>query len=135
MSFIDRKGKGGYHIEILTNGNDDDRRHRSRCIYYKDKNSNLCTWYNGSCRGSAHCLLYKEKAFEETKNTESKAVSARFRAGKLFPVDSRVEHKTFGMGTVKQVEDNGKILVLFDNGKEVMLSAEVCAKSGFLKRL
>ena len=134
MSLIDRKGTGGYHIEILTNGNDD-RRHRSRCIYYKDKNKNHCAWYNSHCRGSAHCQLYKEKAVDENKKTDNKAVSARFKAGKLFPVDSRVEHKTFGIGTVKQVEDNGKILVRFDNGKEATLSADACDKSGFLKRI
>ncbi len=46
-----------WHIEQLKKSEDDDRRHRSRCIHYERKR---CHLYCGNCLGSSHCRYYRE---------------------------------------------------------------------------
>lgn len=55
------KGKnlGGFHTEYLHKRNNEERRHRSRCIHRKSID-NFCTYYYRKCFGSVHCEAYKE---------------------------------------------------------------------------
>ncbi len=48
-----------WHVEVLRMDEIDDRRHRSRCVYYV-KTDKYCVQYIGRCRGSAHCPYYEE---------------------------------------------------------------------------
>lgn len=50
-----------WHIEVIGNSEDDDRRHRSRCSFYTEKKTSYCNYYKERCRGAAHCLAYREK--------------------------------------------------------------------------
>ncbi len=47
-----------WHVETLRRSEDDQKRHRSRCKYYK---KGRCLKYNFRCFGSAHCDVYEEK--------------------------------------------------------------------------
>lgn len=46
-----------WHVETIKKEENDDRRHKSRCKYYKN---NHCIYYNRICTGSAHCDIYSE---------------------------------------------------------------------------
>ena len=50
-----------WHIEIL--GPTDERRHNTRCIYFRHirQRSGNCSIKGHKCTGSAHCDYYKEK--------------------------------------------------------------------------
>lgn len=54
-----------YHLSYLKMDEDDERRHRSRCRHYIEKNS--CEYYS-RCIGSSHCTYYKEKEFKDLEN-------------------------------------------------------------------
>ena len=57
-----------WHTEVLRMGEFDSRRHRSRCIYYR-REGKFCTFFNGACRGSAHCDVYSEtKPYGSVRN-------------------------------------------------------------------
>lgn len=50
-----------WHIEKMTRPEGESKRHKSRCIHYKGKESNECEIYCSRCYGSAHCSYYKER--------------------------------------------------------------------------
>ena len=65
------------HITYLSKKENDDRRHRSRCIYY-DKDTKHCLAPKGSysgirCPGSSHCTQYFERLEPDKPKTKSKA--------------------------------------------------------------
>ncbi len=142
-----------WHLDKYTREDGDERRHRSRCVYYKKPDAH-CSFHSGKCRGSAHCPYYREynpetdakpEPMPEPKKKSSiikyekilatkdgkKAFVSSKEEQKLFPVGCRVRHMSNGKGTVKKVS-NGKITVAFDSGKEIMLSLDVCVRKGLL---
>lgn len=50
-----------WHVEVIGNSEDEDRRHRARCSFYTNKKTSYCNYYNERCRGAAHCTAYKDK--------------------------------------------------------------------------
>lgn len=53
-----------WHMERYTRDEGDERRHRSRCVYYR-KSDAYYSEYIGKCRGAAHCTHYSEFVPEE----------------------------------------------------------------------
>ncbi len=141
---INRMTGTPWHIERYTRAEFDDRRHRSRCAYYKKPDA-YCIRYSEKCRGAAHCPYYKEKEYalndSETEEQTAPVSQAKKKILKasdqenrnIFPVGCKVIHKTYGPGTVKKVE-GGKITVAFDKSREVKLALDVCVKNKLLKR-
>lgn len=60
-----------WHVEILGNSEDEDRRHRARCSFFTNIKTNHCNYYNERCRGAAHCTIYKEKIVNMNKEQVS----------------------------------------------------------------
>lgn len=56
-----------WHPEILTKKEDDPKRHKRRCKYYKVEN-NGCGIYGSMCHGSAHCAYYSELEKEDLRS-------------------------------------------------------------------
>ena len=50
-----------WHTEKMVRREGDDRRHRTRCKYYKKDSDKYCKYYCGKCRGAAHCSHYIEE--------------------------------------------------------------------------
>ena len=52
-----------WHTTYLRMSSNDSRRHKSRCVYYKN-NKCYCetlVWCGKKCRGSSQCMKYKER--------------------------------------------------------------------------
>jgi len=97
-----------WHIEQLRRAEGDDRRHRSRCIYYR-KDGAYCTKNGVRCIGSAHCDYYKENQKVETQTVKIKQEDLLtpvpsnenfIPAEILFPIGSKVNHTRYGLGEV-----------------------------------
>lgn len=140
-----------WHLETLKMNEDDDRRHKSRCIYYYKANKN-CKRLNLKCPGSAHCDYYKEDPARIRKipalNTYSKTpVTAAIHINipnvpekeivydgtLLYPTGCQVRHKTHGLGIVVEV-DNEYVTVDFEAGFSKEFSVSYCAKNALLVR-
>ncbi len=142
-----------WHVEQMRIGEDDSRRHKSRCIYY-NKNTGRCSKMVDRCIGSTYCDHYKEdpqklkERAEREQITEMLAVhKAEISAKKnekqsepqrptinycaKYPVGSRVIHNKLGKGIVKDHKD-GKITVQFVDGKETRLDPKTCYENGNL---
>ncbi len=63
MSDLNKMTGTPWHIEKMHRQDGDERRHRSRCIYYENK-SQFCKRRMLKCIGSAHCPNYKEEKTE-----------------------------------------------------------------------
>lgn len=63
-----------YHLEHLHKKEDDDRRHRARCMYYNGKDTSYCSYYCGKCRGSAHCIKYRERVCFSTDEIDKELI-------------------------------------------------------------
>lgn len=59
MSVLNRMTGIPWHVEKYTRQEGDDRRHRSRCIYY-DKKEKHCSKTYSVCYGASHCNYYDE---------------------------------------------------------------------------
>lgn len=78
MGQLERLTGVPWHVEKMIREEGDDRRHRSRCVYYQGKVDNFCSYYCEKCRGSAHCDHYKEHADAvETGNSTVKDIRKR----------------------------------------------------------
>lgn len=122
-----------WHVEKFIREDGDDRRHRSRCIYFSKPDAH-CSQYSGKCRGSAHCTYYREYDPEaEPKPTVKKSEISKWEAKRMFPAGCRVSHKSFGSGIVQEVTE-GRIKVKFNSGKETILGLDLCMKNGLLVR-
>lgn len=70
-----------WHIEVLRKNEDDDRRHKYKCVHH-DRKRNYCRKCNMRCIGSAHCKYYelrhdssfstKKKEYEQAKRQQKK---------------------------------------------------------------
>ena len=148
-----------WHIERFTREEDDEKRHRSRCLYYRGHG--YCAWHFERCWGSARCRHYsevesskgrnkvpkvtKEKAIERKiaaelesfrKSKEDKAKEKRVLQGeytKEYPIGCLILHKDYGNGIVEDSTE-GKILVKFDGGREIKLSLDACVNNHLIAK-
>lgn len=84
-----------WHIEGMNLNEGEDRRHRSRCIYY---NNHKCTSLGRKCIGSSHCPIYEEKPMDnryQKRTTYNKPIKK-----------AMVEKQIFGNFKLKFLEDN-----------------------------
>ena len=144
-----------WHLETLKMDENDDRRHKSRCIYYYKANKN-CKRLNVKCPGSAHCDHYKEDptriravsspqastniyrpktAVSAINQNSSKAIVSKieYDGTILYPIGCHVRHKTHGLGVVFKAEKD-YVTVDFDEGFSKELGVEYCAKNALLIR-
>ena len=63
-----------WHVEKATRRDGDERRHKSRCVYYR-KSDSFCSKYVGKCGGSAHCEYYSEIESSENVNLSGKNIN------------------------------------------------------------
>lgn len=154
---INRMQGTPWHIERFARGEDDTRRHQSRCVYYSKKDKK-CRCRSEKCIGSAHCVNYierdknertdgrdigkngnasgKGKAANKRKNSfgyrkKAAVPKAKVPGSERYTAGKRVKHKFFGDGTVTK-SDGKKISVRFDNGSATVLDLKTCMENGFL---
>ena len=128
-----------WHVEKLTRNEGDERRHKSRCIYYSKKDS-YCKYQYIECIGSRYCQYYKAKKIEETsadidvpvkkKDITEKISDAEGK--KLYPLGSMVRHPKFGDGYITDISD-GHVVIDFENIGEKLLGLDVCVAKGYLE--
>lgn len=134
-----------WHTELFTKKEGEAKRHRGRCANYNHTNKH-CKYYFGPCKGSAHCTHYIEEVKQpssaaDNKNnkpkfskSKSKPKANPYRGRHVYEPGDRVEHKSFGPGTIIYIE--GDILkILLDNGEEKELSESCCVKRSLLTRI
>lgn len=142
-----------WHLETLRMNEDDERRHKSRCVYYYKPNKN-CKRLNSKCPGSAHCDHYKEDPSRirnipdsnagsrsrtpivaKIQPTTQKAIVSKitYDGTILYPVGCTVIHKTHGMGIVSEVNKE-YVTVNFAEGFSKELSVAYCVKNSLLVR-
>lgn len=130
-----------WHVEKLTRNEGDERRHKSRCIYYRKKDS-YCKYQYIECMGSRYCQYYKAKKIEETsadidvpvkrKDITEKISDAEGK--KLYPLGSMVRHPKFGDGYITDISD-GHVVIDFENIGEKILGLDVCVAKGYLEMI
>ena len=128
-----------WHVEKLTRGEGDERRHKSRCIYYRKPDS-YCKYQYIKCSGSRYCKYYKAKEIEELPKYEDTPVNIKEVVEKitdaegktLYPIGSKVLHQKFGEGFVTDILD-GHITIDFDEAGEKVLGLDVCVANSYLK--
>ncbi|MDO5062278.1 MAG: hypothetical protein Q4D77_03820 [Peptostreptococcaceae bacterium] len=122
--------EGATRITYITKN--DDRRSKFRCIHLK-QDKKTCMMLTTKCVGSSHCLMYKEKPSDYTKQ---KVVheSIKKNQKKIVRINQRVKHKNRGMGTITSV--NGEVIkVRFDTGELIKLNLEICLKNNIMQIL
>lgn len=82
MSKINRMTGTPWHVDILRKEEDDTRRHRTRCSYYR-KEGEFCSRMVSRCPGSAHCKYYSEKMLPEQRKKKSRVNAEPFKGKKL----------------------------------------------------
>lgn len=130
-----------WHVEKMVRGDGDQRRHRSRCSYYR-KSDNFCSHILTNCFGSAHCSHYKEKdSLEHQPNAPCQKSSdapqalspqAEQTKKQLQIIGTHVSHATFGLGTVYCATEK-YTTVSFDSGLEKKFSIDFCVKNQIFK--
>ena len=93
-----------WHVEILKMREGDRRRHKSRCINYKN---GMCLYYNFRCPGSKYCDKYREIKKIQTENLEPK-------------YDTIIENIS---GTFTVLYINDKEVVSYEIGKTIRKEA------------
>lgn len=88
------KGISGtpWHTEFFHKAEDDDRRHKSRCIYFGA--SRTCIYKRQDCYGSAHCREYSEnierlkRKFPEEYERKKKAEGLKAEEERAIEIES-----------------------------------------------
>ena len=127
-----------WHVEKLTRNEGDERRHKSRCIYYRKKDA-YCKYQYIECAGSRYCKYYKAKEIEDNnknsdapiKKTEVPRKITDAEGKKIYPVGSKVHHKKFGYGYIKDIS-KGHIVIDFEDAGEKILGLDICVTRGYL---
>jgi len=128
-----------WHVEKLTRNEGDERRHKSRCVYYRKPDS-YCKYQYITCSGSRYCKYYKAKEIEELPQYNDTPVNkkeeiekiADSEGKKLYPIGSKVQHQKFGVGFVTDISE-GHISIDFEDTDEKVLGLDVCVAKGYLK--
>ena len=131
-----------WHVERVHRQDGDDRRHRSRCKFYR-KTKAYCVHYSEKCRGSAHCEYYEEEVRDEEQKQSQIAPEKSVNKDKAinevkvniddYPIGCRVRHKSFGLGNVRYI-DTVQISIIFDNIGEKVLDLNVCVNNKLITR-
>lgn len=130
-----------WHVEKLTRGEGDERRHKSRCIYYRKPDS-YCKYQYIKCSGSRYCKYYKAKEIEESPKYDDAPVNIKevvekitdAKGKELYPIGSKVLHQKFGEGIVTNIVD-GHISIEFKGVGEKTLGLDLCVAKGYLRVL
>ena len=93
----------GWHITTLHMNERDDRRHKSRCIYYS-KINNHCSYRCSKCIGSAHCLKYKEQS-QNSHISSQKVDHQTIHQKSKWYVGAKVKHTRYGSGVVVEIDE------------------------------
>lgn len=128
-----------WHVEKLTRNKGDERRHKSRCIYYRKKDS-YCKYQYIKCIGSRYCQYYKAKVVKEDNKNTDVAISKKEVKDKLtdaegmrlYPVGTKVYHQKFGEGFITAIKD-GHIVIDFEDVGEKILGLNVCVAKEYLE--
>lgn len=121
------------HIEYLKKAEDDDRRHRSRCIHYEKGNA-FCRYFKEKCRGSAHCPRYREQEIKVPSPDMKKDQSPKYANvgnDQTIRVGCKIKHIGYGVGTIMEYTD-GDIRVAFEDGKEIVFNLEYALNKGYM---
>ncbi len=125
-----------WHVERYALGKWDDKRHRSRCVYYKKKEKTCQKLYT-RCIGSAHCKYYLEEQEMEAVVPEPKTriLAAKKSATPLvsFPPGCRIRHKMFGEGVVKNVSATHITIQFASAAKK--LDLQTCTTNHLLQKV
>ena len=114
------------HIETLHIK--DEKRHRSKCVYYVS-DTNRCIYQSTKCVGSAHCDFYK------TGKKPSSFIFTK-KNGKAVTISkgNRVSHVKYGDGIVKNIRlsddanyDGCVAEIQFQGSKESLVSIKIPA--------
>lgn len=131
-----------WHKERYSREEGDDKRHRSKCIYFR-KCDKYCIERFETCIGSAHCPNYKVKCEKTCDSNDLLTLSKQTKkitSGKKsepkdkFPVNSKVKHSKFGIGIVKEIS-NEKVTIIFENGPTMKFNLDICLDGKLLKRI
>lgn len=128
-----------WHVEKWTRNEGDERRHKSRCIHYRKKDS-YCKYLYIECIGSRYCQYYKAKKNEEVSRDTNATVKKKditekisdVDGKKIYPIGSKVRHQKFGEGYITEISD-GHVIIDFENIGEKILGLDVCVAKGYLE--
>ena len=105
-----------WHVTALGLKEGEEKRHRSRCVYYRGTDT-YCQKRLGKCIGSSHCKYYHEEssekpALEQTEKTnnsrishDNTQISPLMQKIASFHVGDTVFHKKYGYGKILQIQD------------------------------
>lgn len=82
-----------WHVGYAKKQEDDPRRHKARCIHYRD---GQCGWkanYSGKCIGSSHCMDYSESLEDFKKLQESKKTAEQIERDNIDKYKKSLEPK------------------------------------------
>ena len=127
------------HLEFLHKDEDDVRRHKTRCVHYKN---GYCKYYKRKCYGSRFCEVYKESKIiiEPTKaNVEPIVKIPEFTDEEL-----ELKSKFSILGTLvwnSKINNAGEIIkvdgkyitIKYDNGAQITYDINVFVKSKNVK--
>ena len=85
-----RSQGGPFHQEFLLKEENEEKRHRSRCVYYESLEK-YCRHYCMKCKGSNACEKYEEKP-------NVKKIASEDKKPKKPYVSSGIEEKTITVG-------------------------------------
>ena len=133
-----------WHVEVLRMDEFDERRHRGRCVYYNSSRK-TCSYKHERCCGSSHCDYYKEREIYSNRNSintnikrsnPAKVVNPanRYNGVMKFPIGSRVSHKKYGIGVVREV-DAANVGVEFPGWGMYYFDMDYCLNSKVLTNL
>lgn len=134
-----------WHVERWHRDEDEKRRHRSNCIYFR-KEGHYCRYNKIPCYGSGQCLDYKEQEDKEIRNSSNKSINGKTsskgsgldliqQAKKQLPVGTNVHHKRFGDGLVVRHEDEFIVIHFYDFNESKKLRLIECINKNQLIRV
>ena len=137
MSDLNRMTGTPWHINKFERKDGDERRHKSRCIYYI-KTTSKCRYQHTACQGSAYCKYYHEEETQARNNDYNRPIEkekSQKHTNAEFPLGCKVSHKKYGLGVVIG-NTNNKLSIKFDSDNEKrVFSLDACIENSFLKRI
>ena len=121
-----------WHVEKMHRAEGDNKRHRSRCVYYNAE-TKQCSKLHIKCFGSAHCTSYREQLPESESQLSLAEIPKKNKPNRhkriivdsknkicpsscfKFIIGDKVKHARFGEGTITKILDDG-VLVKFKFG-------------------
>ena len=82
-----------WHVGYAKKQENDPRRHKARCIHYRD---GQCGWkanYSGKCIGSSHCMEYSESLEDFKKLQESRKTTEQIERDNIDKYKKSLEPK------------------------------------------